>query len=230
MRLGLSNVIPDGAGYGDVVVNGSGTLDLNGSSDTLNGLSGDGTVDSTSGSAALIVGNNNASSTFAGLLQNSGGTLTLTKLGTGTITLSGHNMYSGNTTLQGGGTLSVSADNNLGAATALLILDNGTLLQTASFTSTRSVRLDSGGGTMNIATNMTRVQAGVVSGVGKLTKIGSGTWDPTATNTYQGGTDRPARARARSVRATAPAMASAPRGSCTAAAWPGHPVPHLPWT
>ena len=188
LQLGASNVLPDGVGYGNVAVNSPGTLDLNGFSDTLGGLAGSGTVDSTSGNVTLTVGNNNASSTFSGIIQNSGGSLTLTKLGTGTLTLVGHNTYSGNTTILDG-TVSVSDNNNLGAATALLILDHGTLLQTASFTTSRLVRLDSGGGTMNIADGVTRVQAGIVSGVGKLTKIGQGTWEPTATNTYEGGTD-----------------------------------------
>ena len=187
LRLAANNVIPDGVGYGNVAVDSPGTLDLNGYSDSLNGLSGNGIVDTTSGSVSLTVGNADATSTFAGILQNSGGSLALTKLGTGTITLAGDNTYSGDTAIQGG-TISVSENNDLGAATATLICDHGTLLQTASFTTTRPVRLDSGGGTMNIAPGVTRIQAGIVSGVGQLTKIGQGTWEPTAINTYTGGT------------------------------------------
>ena len=188
LRLGANDVIPDGTGYGNVAVNGTGTLDLNGFRDTLNGLSGTGTVDSTSGSGTLTVGNNNATSTFSGIIQNNGGSLALTKLGSGTLTLAGQNTYSGDTTIQAG-TISVSENNNLGAATATLILDNnGTLLQTGSFTTTRPVRLDSGGGTLNVVPGVTRIQAGIVSGVGQLTKIGEGTWEPTAINTYTGGT------------------------------------------
>ncbi|MCY2987135.1 MAG: autotransporter-associated beta strand repeat-containing protein, partial [Planctomycetota bacterium] len=187
LRLGANDVIPDGTGHGNVAVNGTGTLDVNGFRDTLNGLSGNGTVDSTSGSGTLIVGNSNATSTFFGIIQNNGGSLALTKVGTGTLTLAGNNTYSGDTTIQAG-TISISLNNNLGAATATLICDHGTLLQTASFTTTRPVRLDSGGGTLNVAPGVTRIQAGIVSGVGQLTKIGQGTWEPTAINTYTGGT------------------------------------------
>ena len=43
LQLGAANVIPNGAGKGDVTV--TGTLDLNAFSDTVNGLNGAGTVD-----------------------------------------------------------------------------------------------------------------------------------------------------------------------------------------
>ena len=42
LKLGASGVIPDGAGKGNVSL--SGTLELNGFSETINGLSGTGTV------------------------------------------------------------------------------------------------------------------------------------------------------------------------------------------
>jgi len=42
LQLGASNVIPDGAGVGNVSV--TGTLDMNGYSEGTNGLSGGGTI------------------------------------------------------------------------------------------------------------------------------------------------------------------------------------------
>jgi hypothetical protein len=42
--LGASNVIPDGVGKGVVTVSSPGVLDLSGYSDTINGLTGDGSV------------------------------------------------------------------------------------------------------------------------------------------------------------------------------------------
>src|SRR5262249_2139510 len=89
LKLGASNVIPDGAGKGNVTVDG--TLDMNDFSETINGLSGSGFVDNVAGvgTSTLTVGNNNATSTFSGKLQNTSGTLALTKQGTGTLTLSG---------------------------------------------------------------------------------------------------------------------------------------------
>src|SRR5208283_3593988 len=84
LKLGANNVIPDGASAGNVTDNG--TLDMAGFSDAINGLSGTGTVDNSGGSTpTLTVGNNNATSVFAGTIQNSIGTLALTKTGTGVL-------------------------------------------------------------------------------------------------------------------------------------------------
>ena len=69
LELGASQVIPDGAGKGNVAVNG-GTLDLGGYSETINGLSGSGAVDNSGAATALTVGNNNATSTFSGAIGN----------------------------------------------------------------------------------------------------------------------------------------------------------------
>ena len=54
LRLGAANVIPDGTGKGNVAA--TGTLDLYGFSETINGLSGAGTVDNTAapGRAASV--------------------------------------------------------------------------------------------------------------------------------------------------------------------------------
>ena len=92
--------------YGaSVAVNAGGTFDLNGQSEGINGLSGAGVVESTTGYAVLTVGSNNASSTFAGLLTDySGNALALTKVGTGTQIMTGTNTYTGGT-LVGWGTL-----------------------------------------------------------------------------------------------------------------------------
>ena len=99
LRLGASNVLPDGSS-----VTVSGLLDLNSFSDTINGLSGSGTVDTVAGGTpTLTVGANNAGGTFSGIIQNTAGTLSVTKNGTGNLRLSGartlqwrHDHFSGN--------------------------------------------------------------------------------------------------------------------------------------
>ena len=54
--------------------------------------------------AVLTIGNDNTSTSFSGTLQDGGfGTLALTKIGTGTQTLSGANTYTGATTVNAGG-------------------------------------------------------------------------------------------------------------------------------
>ena len=90
---------------GNVALGNSGTFDLYGNSTNINGLSGAGTVDnSVSSAVALDIGNNDAITTFSGLIQNSNpaGILSLTKVGSGTLTLSGTNTYTGGTTVNNG--------------------------------------------------------------------------------------------------------------------------------
>ncbi len=63
---------------------------------------------------ALTVGNNNATTTYTGVLSGAGGALT--KIGTGTLTLSGANTYSGTTTVSAG-TLQLNDANALPGGT-----------------------------------------------------------------------------------------------------------------
>ncbi|EDY17462.1 autotransporter-associated beta strand repeat protein [Chthoniobacter flavus Ellin428] len=107
VKLGADNAIPSGAGKGNVTVNG--TLDVNGHNQTINGLSGTGTIDNTAAatSPTLSVGANNQTSTFGGTIQNTAGALAVNKVGTGTVTMSGANTYSGGTNVSAG-TLVVS--------------------------------------------------------------------------------------------------------------------------
>ncbi len=125
-------------------------------------LSGGGTFDVTAGTL-----------TANGAITGSGG---LTKTGGGTLVLGGTNTYSGTTTVNGG-TLSVSADANLGAGGGLVL--NGSTLQVTgtSFGGTsRPVQLGAGGGTINLlaAAESLNLSAGV-GGSGALTVNGQGT-------------------------------------------------------
>ncbi|MFM1767591.1 MAG: hypothetical protein RJA22_120 [Verrucomicrobiota bacterium] len=101
LRLGASQVLPDGLGKSGLTVNG--TLDLNAFSETLNGLAGAGTVDSLAGGApVLTVGSNNASSLFGGVIRNTAGSVALNKVGSGTLVLSNFNSYGGGTVISNG--------------------------------------------------------------------------------------------------------------------------------
>ncbi len=104
LLLGAANVIPDGAGKGNVTLNG--TLNLNGFTETINGLSGaaSGVVDNASGSGTytLTFGGNNAGGSFAGTIKNTAGIVAVTKIGSGTQILSGSNSYAGQTAVTQG--------------------------------------------------------------------------------------------------------------------------------
>ncbi|MBV8102094.1 MAG: autotransporter domain-containing protein [Verrucomicrobia bacterium] len=80
------------------------TLDLNGFNNTIGSLSGTGTVvNSGPANATLTVGNDDSSTVFSGLIEDgTTATLGLTKVGTGTLTLSGADTYTGPTTVNAG--------------------------------------------------------------------------------------------------------------------------------
>jgi autotransporter-associated beta strand protein len=128
LQLGVSGVIPQGAGKGNFILNG--TFEMAGFSEALNGLSGTGVVQNTVGGASTVtVGNNNASGTFSGILTNSTGTVALSKTGSGALTLTGANSHSGGTTISGG-SLFMGHDQALG--TGLLTISGGTLASDSS--------------------------------------------------------------------------------------------------
>ena len=106
LHIGTDNALPLGPTAGSVRVYGGAVLDLAGHALNVNGLGTDanGTIDNSNGIGALVVGNNNASSLYYGTFTNSGGTLNLTKAGTGTLTLDNGsaNTYRGATTVNGG--------------------------------------------------------------------------------------------------------------------------------
>lgn len=97
-----TNTIPNGPGKGNLMVYSPGILDLNGANHTLNGLDGTGTIRHPANNRTLTLGNGNANGSFSGNFQITGGTLNLTKIGTGTQTLSGNMTYNGSTSVQAG--------------------------------------------------------------------------------------------------------------------------------
>jgi fibronectin-binding autotransporter adhesin len=137
---------------------------------------------------ALTVGGNNSSSGYSGVLSGSG---SLTKVGAGSLTLSGQNTYSGLTDLQRG-LFMFGTDNALGSGD--LRVSGGTLhLQSYSDTVGALTLVDGtimGGGALT-ASSYT-VQNGLIAtalaGSAALTKTGSGTTTLTAQNTYTGNT------------------------------------------
>ena len=135
---------------------------------TVGGLSGNGDFSllTTSGTGVnLSVGNNNADATFAGAIAGSNSASALTKLGTGTLTLTGSSTYLGATTISAG-TLQVGDGTTDGSITASSGIAN------------------SGALVCNVVTAQTI--GGVISGTGTLTKNGNGLLTLTAASNSGG--------------------------------------------
>ncbi|MDE8602796.1 DUF4347 domain-containing protein [Marinomonas sp. RSW2] len=155
------------AGAGAIEKTGAGTLTLSNSSNSYGG----GTTVSAgtlSGTASSLVGNitNNSTvefsqssdGTYGGIISGNG---SLTKSGSGAVTLTGTNTYTGGTTVSAG-TLSGTTSSLVGNITNNSTVEFG----------------QSSDGTYG----------GIISGNGSLTKSGSGAVTLTGANTYTGGT------------------------------------------
>ena len=121
LQLNASNLINDAS---NLAVASGATFLLNwGVSETVGALSGAGTVNFRTGT--FTVGNA-TNTTFSGVLENSYGTLV--KQGTGSLTLSGANTYSGLTTINAGA-LVAAHDTALGTSTYGNTIASGGALQ-----------------------------------------------------------------------------------------------------
>lgn len=126
----------------------------------------------------------------ATLAYDIAGSGSVTKRGSGVLTLSGSNSYTGGTTIAGG-TLSVASEANLGDVSGALTLNGGVLQVTGtSFNqSARNIVFGASGGGFDIAAagnTFTVTQS--FSGAGSLSKAGAGTLVLTGTHSYTGTT------------------------------------------
>ncbi len=148
----LSNSILVGGGAGSLTI-GTGTN---------NGFLGT----ATAGGDLMLVNNTANDFTINSAIADNTTASTLTKLGTGTATLTAANTYTGATTI-GAGTLLLGGAGSLGAG--------GTYA--AAITNS---------GTFNFGSSASQTLSGLISGSGSLTVSGSGTLTLSATNTFTG--------------------------------------------
>ncbi|WP_192871722.1 beta strand repeat-containing protein, partial [Variovorax sp. JS1663] len=172
-----------------LTVNSGTTLDLNSLDQTVGSLAGSGSL--TLGSGTLTSGGNNTSTTFSGPISGSGG---LNKAGTGALTLSGTNGYTGATTVTAGTLRAGIADNAFGNGSAVTVNSNATL-DLNNFNQTVGSLAGSGSLTLGSGTltsggnNSSTTFSGLISGSGGLNKTGTGTWTLSGDNSaYIGST------------------------------------------
>ncbi len=183
LNLAAADQIPNGAGKGDVIINsnasGIGMLNLAGFDETINGLNGSGTVEAGTGTPTLTLGDNNATASFSGILQNNGGTLTVTKIGTGTQTLSGASTFAGPLNVSAGTVAfatSPASSGPLGNST-VVNLSGGSISYTATGTNDlgRPLAIGASSGTVNVASSTGTLTIGTVTSTGgNLIKTGPG--------------------------------------------------------
>ena len=172
------------------------TWALNGFNQSIGSLTGTGNIaDNSRQNATLTVGSDNSSPpAFSGVLSdtttNTTGTLALAKIGSGTLTLTGANTYSGGTIITGG-ILNINSDSALGRTTANPnITFNGSAAATAtlqlsggysgtSLASGRNIAVTAGA-SGTIDTNGNNITYGGVAALANsatLTKAGDGTFE-----------------------------------------------------
>ena len=183
LQLDASGTLSDST---PVNVSSKGIFDVN-VTNTIASIEGSGIIDIAS-STTLTAGDANDKE-FSGVIQGAGN---FSKSGSGTLTLSGTNTYTGSTTINAG-TISVASSANLGATPGSADADNiifngGTLNTTADFTlgANKGITM-TGAGTIDIDAGTTLTYAGSITDSGVLTKSGTGTLSLSGTSDNSGG-------------------------------------------
>jgi autotransporter-associated beta strand protein len=192
ISLGKLN-IDLGTGY---TINGGGNFNFNtgGSSAatiTITNTNGNGAhtinAPATLTNSLSITQNSTGTFSMGGVISGASSTPGVVIIGPQVVAFSGVNTYQGGTTITGG-TLAVSADNNLGNAAGSVTISQGILLYTGDITTTRTLSLTGGAG-IGVDSGHTVAVNSAVTGTGSLTKSGAGTLVLGTANSYSGGTN-----------------------------------------
>jgi autotransporter-associated beta strand protein len=151
---------------------------------TIGSLAGSGSVLLKSNKTLTV--NQNATTTFSGVIANLTSNGSLTKTGIGTLFLSGANTYSGTTTVSGG-SLVLTNTNGSGTGSGNVVVDSGGTLTIGNGDASGSIsgNIDNSG-LVRFNRSDAVTYGGIISNVGSLTKVATGTLTLSGANTYSG--------------------------------------------
>lgn len=170
-----------------LVTSADGTLDISGGTTggmAIGALAGAGKV--LLGGKALTTGNLNASTEISGVISGAGGSLE--KVGTGALTLSGANTYTGGTALRQG---RLNLGNNQALGTGVLSMDDDTTLGFSAdgLRIANAIKLTGNNDPVIDTGAFNATLSGAISGGGFITKQGTGALTLSGANTYSGATN-----------------------------------------
>ena len=180
-------------------VSSGATWNVNGSGQTVSGLTGSGNV--SLGSGGMLLVNTVGGTTFSGVISDSGAGGSLTVSGSGTLGLNGTNTYTGPTTVTGSASLdllnpSAIQNSTLNPSGGTVTFDSSVAsraFNVAGLTGSGSLALQNNAATplpvtLSVgASGASSTFAGLLSGAGTLNKVGTGTLALASSSSFSGG-------------------------------------------
>ena len=193
LRVSGAGTLGNGGGY--LALAPGAKVEMYGTNQTVSNLTGDGgnIVNNSTGTSVLTV--TNGTGTFAGVMadtdNSSNGLLALTHSGTGTLTLTGANTYSGATSITAG-VVVLSGDGTLGNTTGTTTVGGGATLALSSVSAgAEAVRISGAGaaGCNGVLTGSDATFAGLLQlGADSTVAADSGSFELTNTGIITGAT------------------------------------------
>ena len=180
ISLGRNNALSTNSAL-QISGGGSNYIDLNGYSQSLVSLSGNGLIKNTSASDAILTITGSSTTTLSGYLSQTNGIISLVKSGSGELILTGRQNFSGDITINAG-TLTAGNANTDGFGSGNIIFAGGTLKyqnQSNDYsarisTNSQAIKINTNGRDVTWATDLLNPSSSITkSGAGTFTVSGT---------------------------------------------------------